>query len=150
MLGKLPVCATYPPGIDLKNCSLQRNLDESGRAQARRIGDEFRKRGLTRVRLISSQFCRTLETARLMNLGPVQGQAMLNYLNVDDGSKVDAYVVKALSYLKTLRTGQPAVLVTHITNIEMVSGARAVSGEMVVTRFDPAGKLAVIGKIPAP
>ena len=32
-----------PPGARLDDCSTQRNLDENGRAQARRIGEAFRR-----------------------------------------------------------------------------------------------------------
>ena len=68
-----PGATPEPYGIDLKNCAIQRSLDDDGRAQARRVGDAFRKHGITRVRLLSSQFCRALETARLTKLGPVAG-----------------------------------------------------------------------------
>ena len=34
--------------MDFKNCAIQRNLDADGRAQAGRIGNEFRKRGFKR------------------------------------------------------------------------------------------------------
>ncbi len=60
-----PGATPEPYGIDLKKCEIQRNLDDAGRAQARRIGDQFRKHGISHVRLVSSQFCRALETARL-------------------------------------------------------------------------------------
>jgi histidine phosphatase superfamily protein (branch 1) len=58
--------------MDFKNCSIQRNLDADGRAQAGRIGDAFRKHGITKATLLSSQYCRAMETARLMKLGPVK------------------------------------------------------------------------------
>ena len=67
-----------PYGIDLKNCAIQRSLDDAGRAQARRFGEAFRKHGITHVRLVSSQFCRALETAKLTGLGPVAPLPTLN------------------------------------------------------------------------
>lgn len=36
-----------PPGIDLKNCKLQRNLDDTGKNQARVAGDTLRQHGIT-------------------------------------------------------------------------------------------------------
>ncbi len=35
-----------PPDARLDDCSTQRNLDEAGRAQARRIGEAFRRHGI--------------------------------------------------------------------------------------------------------
>lgn len=35
-----------PPDAKLEDCSTQRNLDESDRAQARRIGEAFRRNGI--------------------------------------------------------------------------------------------------------
>src|SRR5207237_8111704 len=54
-----------PPSARLDDCSTQRNLDESGRAQARRIGEAFRQHGVTVGTVLSSPRCRCLETRRL-------------------------------------------------------------------------------------
>lgn len=74
-----PGSTPEPYGINLKDCSIQRSLDDDGRAQARRIGDAFRKHGIKSVRLYSSQFCRALETARLTRLGLVRELPVLNF-----------------------------------------------------------------------
>jgi hypothetical protein len=58
-----------PPNFTLGECSTQRNLSAGGRAQAQAIGARLRKAGLTSVRLVSSQWCRTLDTARLPGIG---------------------------------------------------------------------------------
>jgi phosphohistidine phosphatase SixA len=139
-----------PPGIDLKNCALQRNLDEAGKTQARLIGEEFRKRGMSRVRLVSSQFCRALDTARLMGLGPVEQLPVLNYFNMDDLSRVDGLVKQTMQFMKSIPANQLAVLVTHISNIKAIAGVSPDSGEMVVVRFDPSGALTVDGRIRPP
>jgi phosphohistidine phosphatase SixA len=139
-----------PPGVDLKNCKLQRNLDESGRAQARRIGAEFRKHGHKRVRILSSQFCRTLETARLLGLGPVEPLRVLNYLKFDDRAAVDDVVPRTIKFMKSIPARQLAVLVTHISNVKALTAITPASGEGVIVHFDPKGNLTVAGRIPAP
>ncbi len=53
-----------PPGFRLDDCSTQRNLDDEGRAQARRLGAWFRTRGLEPAAVRSSPWCRCLDTAR--------------------------------------------------------------------------------------
>jgi len=138
-----------PPGIDLRNCAIQRNLDEQGRAQARRIGGAFRSHGIRQVRLLSSQFCRALETARLMSLGKVEEFKLINYFNFNDETRAQIEAEKTVAQMKTMKTRPLPVLVTHISNIKAVTGITPGSGEMIVVRFE-AGKLVVAGRIPPP
>lgn len=138
-----------PPGIDLRNCAIQRNLDEKGRAQARHIGDAFRSHSIRQVRLFSSQFCRTLETARLLGLGRVEEFKLINYFNFNDETRAQIETEKTIAHMKTLKARPLPVLVTHISNIKAVTGITPDSGEMIVVRFE-AGKLAVAGRIPPP
>ena len=60
-----------PPGFRLDDCATQRNLTDKGRAEARRLGDQFRSEDVAVGKLMSSQWCRCQETAALMDLGPV-------------------------------------------------------------------------------
>ena len=54
-----------PPGFRLDDCATQRNLTEAGRREARRIGAAFEDRGIPVGRVLSSRWCRCMETARL-------------------------------------------------------------------------------------
>jgi hypothetical protein len=72
-----------PPGFDLNNCRTQRNLSEEGRIQSRLIGQRFRDQGLSEVLVFSSQWCRCLETAKLLNLGEVEELPTLNSFFAD-------------------------------------------------------------------
>src|SRR5213594_2292796 len=54
-----------PPDARLDDCSTQRNLDDNGRTQARRIGEAFRKNAIAVGLVLSSPRCRCLDTARL-------------------------------------------------------------------------------------
>ena len=58
-----------PPEFRLGDCSTQRNLDATGRAQATALGERLRAAGLGEARVFSSAWCRCQETARLLNLG---------------------------------------------------------------------------------
>jgi broad specificity phosphatase PhoE len=49
-----------------------RQLSEKGRETARRIGEAIRALGIPVGRVLSSEYCRAAETARLMALGPVE------------------------------------------------------------------------------
>ncbi len=67
-----------PPGFRLDDCATQRNLDDSGRRQARALGSRLANAGVATARVYSSQWCRCLETARLLQLGPVSELPALN------------------------------------------------------------------------
>jgi phosphohistidine phosphatase SixA len=54
-----------PANFDIANCATQRNLSDRGRQQARRIGALFAARAAPVEVVMSSNFCRCLETARL-------------------------------------------------------------------------------------
>jgi phosphohistidine phosphatase SixA len=132
-----------PPGIDLKNCTIQRNLDDAGKAQAREIGEQFRKHGLANVRVPSSQDCRALDTAKPMHIGAVEPAPLFNYFYY----QLAAAAEKAITFMRTLSRTRPAVLVAHVSNIKAIAGENVGSGEMVIVHSEPNGKLAVDGRI---
>lgn len=54
-----------PPGMRLDDCATQRNLSEAGRAQARRLGEEFRQFRIPVDEVLSSEWCRDELAARI-------------------------------------------------------------------------------------
>ena len=145
-----PGATPEPYGIDLKNCAIQRSLDDDGRAQARRIGDASRKNGIAKVRLVSSQFCRALETAKLTKLGPVAELPALNQVFVSDPGGMKETAEKTAKFMKTIPAKQLAILVTHISNIQSIAGVILDSGEMAVVHLDASGAVTVDGRIKVP
>jgi phosphohistidine phosphatase SixA len=136
--------------MDLKDCTIQRNLDDEGRAQAGRIGNEFRKRGFKQVRLISSLYCRTMDTAKLMRLGPVTPQPVLNQALMSDGAGMHNAGLKGRALLKSMSAGPLTVLVSHVTNIQAIAGISLDSGEMAIVHLSPKGEVIVDGRIRVP
>ena len=67
-----------PNGFDITQCCTQRNLDSRGRKQAAPRGQDFRNSGVKFDAIYSSQWCRCMETAKLLNMGAVQPFAGLN------------------------------------------------------------------------
>jgi phosphohistidine phosphatase SixA len=145
-----PGATPEPEGMDLKNCAIQRNLDDEGRTQARHIGDAFRSHGIAHIRLVSSQFCRALETARLTKLGAVAELSALNLVLLTDFSGLKATAEKSTAFMKSVPPKQLTVMVTHVGNALSISGANLSSGEMAVVHLDPSGKVVVDGRIMVP
>jgi len=136
--------------MNMKDCSIQRNLDAEGKAQAARIGNEFRKHKIGKVKLVSSEYCRAMETGKLMKLGPVTPLRILNQVFLADVPGMREASAKGREYMKKIPPKQLTVLVTHVTNIQSIAGAKLDSGEMAVVHFDPAGEVVVDGKIMVP
>jgi hypothetical protein len=82
-----------PPGWRLDDCSTQRNLDDTGRAESRALGERLRAERIRVTRLLSSPWCRCVETARLLGLAPpVQiDEAFANAYMLDDRPQSDQF-----------------------------------------------------------
>ncbi|WMS44353.1 histidine phosphatase family protein [Acuticoccus sp. MNP-M23] len=138
-----------PAGFDVADCTTQRNLDARGRAQARAIGDLFRANGIDNANVLSSAWCRSLETARLLDLGPVETLPALNSFFANRADR--APQTEALrSYLAKAPDAPLRILVTHQVNISALTGEFTRSGEMVVLQVAQDGTLDVTGAIAVP
>lgn len=67
-----------PPEFERGRCETQRNLSGDGRAQAEAVGREFRERDIPIAAIYSSQWCRALESAELMDVGEVEAAPWLD------------------------------------------------------------------------
>ena len=118
-----------PDNFSLLDCSTQRNLNENGRKQARAIGFSINKSGVRFNEIISSDWCRCKETAKLLNIGTWQTFLGLN-------SFFQAYAERAVTLreldlkLKKLKNGV-TLMITHQVVISAVTGISVTSGEMV-------------------
>jgi broad specificity phosphatase PhoE len=136
-----------PPEFKPEVCSTQRNLDELGRAQARRLGDMFRARKVAVGAVVSSQWCRTRETARLAFGDRVRDEPAFNSFFRQAGAARDAQTAQARALLARWRGPGALVVVTHQVNITALTGGGAASAEGVVLRPAPDGSFQVVATI---
>ena len=101
-----------PAHFRLEDCATQRNLSEAGRQQARAIGAAFRRNGIATVRVLSSRCCRCLDTARPLDLGPVEPFPPLDSFFADR-ERAATQTMALRAFLNRPYTGPPRVLVTH-------------------------------------
>jgi phosphohistidine phosphatase SixA len=134
-----------PPGLQLGDCTTQRNLDDAGRAQARRIGAAFRSRGVKVAQVLTSQWCRTRDTAELAFPGQVRDDARFNSF-FGDRSREPAQTAAALAFLAGWRGPGVLVVVTHQVNVGALTGVFPASGEGIVLRPRGAG-VELLGRI---
>ena len=135
-----------PPTFELRQCATQRNLSEEGRDQARKIGSRLRENGIQEAMVFSSQWCRCLETAKLLEIGPVAELDVLNSFFQDFGRR-DLQTKALLAWINKQNPKQPLILVTHQVNITALTGVFPSSGELVIVHRSDAGDLTVVGTI---
>jgi len=120
-----------PPGFRLDDCATQRNLSEKGRADAEKIGSRLRQEGIAFEKILSSPWCRCIDTAKLMNLGMVETEATFgNVVVLRDQREVLTTGARALIAKWTARGN--LLVVTHGANIFALTGISPASGEIVV------------------
>jgi phosphohistidine phosphatase SixA len=133
-----------PPGFKIDDCATQRNLDERGRAEARAVGEAFRQHGVPVDKILSSPWCRCLETARLMALGPVE-----SVMAVASNNRSPERLVVLKQMIAAWRGPGTLVLVTHAFTIQALVGIMPEEAEIVVVGpklGDPVG-IDVVGMI---
>jgi phosphohistidine phosphatase SixA len=123
-----------PANFRLEDCTTQRNLSEAGRQQAAQIGAAFRQNQIPVDAVFSSQWCRCLETARLMDLGPVEPLPAINSFFQDRRTEPQQTERVRQLILDRRNTSGVTILVTHQVNITAISGIVPASGGMVVLR----------------
>jgi broad specificity phosphatase PhoE len=132
-----------PPGMRLDDCTTQRNLSDEGRAHARRIGEAFRKRQVPIGRVLSSPWCRCVETAQLAFGRAEVAEPLSNLFGRPENRERQVAAMKKL----LLKTERNLVLVSHGSTISALTGISPGTGEMVVVQPQGAGRFEVLGRL---
>lgn len=138
-----------PVGVRIDDCKTQRNLDDAGREQSRVLGKAFRDRGVRVSRVLSSPWCRCMETARLMAVGNVESTMAL-LPDRDPANPARRLELKEI--ISSWRGPGTLVLVTHGFTIQPLFGFIPASAETLVVKPRPgsSGGGNLVGRIPAP
>jgi broad specificity phosphatase PhoE len=134
-----------PPGFRLDDCATQRNLTEAGRDEARRVGAAFRAHGVPVGRVLSSRWCRCLETARLA-FGRAEPWPALDSF-FQDRQREPEQTEAVRSLLGRQPQGGNLVLVTHQVNITALTRQYPAQGEMVIVTPHGAGEYILAGRL---
>ncbi|MBY0612547.1 MAG: histidine phosphatase family protein [Beijerinckiaceae bacterium] len=134
-----------PPGFRLDDCATQRNLGAAGREQAVRIGDRLRMERVSVSAVLSSHWCRALETARLAFPGLPKASGAFNSFFGDRSQEPEITAEARRVILNWTGPGVLAV-VTHDVNIRALTGIGPADGEGIVLRVS-AKEFEVVGRI---
>ncbi len=139
---------TYdPPGFRLGDCGTQRNLDDAGREQARRLGAWFREQRLAPAVVRSSPWCRCLDTARLA-FGQAEAWAPLGSPRASADEAGQLAALRAA--LARVEPGRFEVWVSHQFTLSALAGGSTSSGEGLVLGARTDGSVELLARLPPP
>lgn len=136
-----------PPGFQLEQCATQRNLSDEGRAQARALGAAFRARQVPLGEVLSSPWCRCVETAELA-FGRAKTWDALSNLHARR-ENAERQVRAMRPRIAAYRGATNLVLVSHGSTAGALTGEYPAMGEVLVLKPQSPG-FRVVGRLSLP
>ena len=121
-----------PKNFDIKKCSTQRNLNEEGKIQSKKIGDFFKQNKIKINKILSSEWCRCKETAKIA-FGKFETFNALNSFYEARFQKNRSSQIRDLrNFISSWESDSNLILVTHYVVIYDLLNIAVSSGEMVI------------------
>jgi broad specificity phosphatase PhoE len=137
-----------PEGMKLDDCRTQRNLSDEGRGHARQLGQAWRERGVPVARVLSSPWCRCVDTARLAFGETPEIRASLGNL-FGRPERAAGQIAELKPLVGQRPAGGNLVLVSHGSTISALTGISPDTSEMVVLTPQDGGRFTVAGRLSA-
>jgi phosphohistidine phosphatase SixA len=137
-----------PPGFKVSECATQRNLVDEGRREAERLGAALRARKVPVERVLSSPWCRCIETARIaFRTEPGIDDTLSNLF--DNASNREKQVVQFRKLVADAPRQGNLFLVTHGSTTAAFTGINQGTAEMVIVTPEGGGRYRVAGRLAA-
>jgi phosphohistidine phosphatase SixA len=134
-----------PPGFKLEDCATQRNLSPKGRGEASQIGTRLKAEGIAFEKILSSPWCRCMDTARLLDMGAVEPAPTFSNVVVLR-EQTETLTDGARALIAGWQGAGTLLVVTHGANIRALTGISPATGEIVVVDRSTEA----VGRIPPP
>ena len=122
-----------PVNFDINDCSTQRNLNNKGIIQSRNIGTFFLTNNIKIDKVLSSEWCRCKDTAKIA-FGKFKTLSALNSFYEAKYAKNKFKQIKDLKkYINNWESDSNLIIVTHYIVISTLLNTTTSSGEMVIT-----------------
>ena len=123
-----------PEVFKLSDCSTQRNLNQVGIDQSKRIGKLFKKNKVPIDQVLSSQWCRCLDTAKYAFKNFKEFSALNSTFSSPNKKNAKKQIKELKNFIKNWNgNGGNLILVTHYIVIAAITNAVPRSGEIVIT-----------------
>ena len=132
-----------PESFNIKNCSTQRNLNDEGKIQSKKIGNFFKINKIKISKILSSEWCRCKDTAKIA-FGKFETFNALNSFYEARFQKNRSSQIRDLrNFISSWESDSNLILVTHYVVIYDLLNSAVSSGEMIITDK----KLNIIGNL---
>jgi len=122
-----------PDNIDLKKCDTQRNLNQEGIEQSKKIGKLFKDNNIKIDKVLSSEWCRCKDTAKIA-FGNYETKNFLNsFYDEQFSENKGKQILDFQKFIKNWDYTGNLVLVTHYVVISEILDLATSSGEIVIT-----------------
>ena len=122
-----------PDNFNINDCNTQRNLNNSGREQANKIGSFFKDNNILIDKIYSSEWCRCKETA-LIAFNDFENKSFLNsFFSSKFSQNKDPQIMKLKRFIKNWDSKKNLVFVTHYVVISEILNYGSSSGEIVIS-----------------
>ena len=122
-----------PENFELQNCSTQRNLDDIGIQQSKRIGLIFKKNKIKIDKIYSSEWCRCKDTAKYAFNDFKTFDALNSFYDIRFAANEDKQIKDFYEFIDNIDSKNNIVFVTHYVVIGAILNIGTSSGEIVVT-----------------
>lgn len=133
-----------PDNFSKFDCSTQRNLSQEGRQLSKQTGHLFKQSDLNFNKILSSEWCRSYDTAVLLDNIKVEKFSGLNTFYQGFVDKKETLLVLN-NLMKKISLKQIYLMVTHQDIITAITGLPVGSGELILFNY-PKGVLLPLTK----
>ena len=123
-----------PENIDLRDCTTQRNLDDRGIEQSKKIGEFFKKNNIPIDKVLSSEWCRCKDTAKYAFNEFKTFDALNSFYDEKFYKFKDKQIKKLNMYIKEWDSNKNLVLITHYVVISEMLNLAVSSGELAISK----------------
>ena len=134
-----------PDNFDINDCNTQRNLNNSGKKQAKNIGNFFKENNIKIENVYSSEWCRCKETA-LIAFNKSENKNFLNsFFSSKFAKNKDLQMKNLRKFIKDFDGDENLIFVTHYVVISELLNYRSSSGEIIISdqNYNLIGNLAI-------
>ena len=122
-----------PENISLKDCKTQRNLNNEGIKQSKKIGNFFKKNNIKVEYVFSSEWCRCKDTAFHAFNNYKTFNALNSFYSKKFYKNKNKQIKKLKKFIRNWDNNSNLILVTHYVVILEILGIAAGSGEIIIS-----------------
>ena len=122
-----------PDNFNINDCTTQRNLSKNGIIQSKKIGLFFEKNKIKIDKVLSSEWCRCKDTAKIAFKNFETFNALNSFYDEKFASNEDMQIKNLKKYIKSWESDKNLILVTHFVVISSILNMGTSSGEMIIS-----------------